>query len=103
MACPVQRNVSARVLVDARAHGADLVSLSSPSSQSGTPGGSVDGNALLIDDDGTGYVAFASVGAGGNRSANHMVTIDRLAPDLLSSTRQLAAPIFPDSFVEGGA
>ena len=26
-------------------------------------GGSVDGNALLIDDDGTGYIAFASVGA----------------------------------------
>lgn len=79
------------------------MSLSSPSSQSGTPGGSVDGNALLIDDDGTGYIAFASVGAGGNRSADHMVTIDRLADDLLSSTRQLAAPIFPDSFVEGGA
>ena len=28
-------------------------------------------------------------------------TIERLAPNLLSSTRQLAAPFFPDSFVEG--
>ena len=30
-----------------------------------------------------------------------MVTIDKLASDLLSSTRVLAAPIFPDAFVEG--
>ena len=30
-----------------------------------------------------------------------MVTIDRLSPDLLSSTGQLAAPVFPDFFVEG--
>ena len=49
----------------------------------------VDGNALLIDDDGTGYIAYATIQAGGNRSGDHMVTIDRLAPDLLSSTRQV--------------
>ena len=46
-------------------------------------------NALLIDDDGTGYIAYATIQAGGNRSGDHMVTIDRLAPDLLSSTRQV--------------
>ena len=40
----------------------------------------------LIDDDGTGYIAYATIQAGGNRSGYHMVTIDRLAPDLLSST-----------------
>ena len=79
----------------------DLVSLATKSSQTDTTGGSVDGNALLVDDDGVGYIAYASVGGGGNRSADHMVTIDRLAPDLTSSTLQLAAPIFPDSFVEG--
>lgn len=77
----------------------DLVSLASKSSQTDT--GSVDGNALLIDDDGVGYIAFSTVQKGGNRSGDHMVTIDRLEPDLLSSTRQLAAPIFPDPFVEG--
>ena len=30
-----------------------------------------------------------------------MVTIDKLAPDLLSSTQQQIGPVFPDSFVEG--
>ncbi len=70
------------------------------SSQGGTAGG-IDGNALLLDDDGVGYVAYSTIAPGGNRSADHMVTIDRLSPDLLSSTQQQVGPVFPDSFVEG--
>jgi hypothetical protein len=76
----------------------DLVNLSAHSSQSP---GAVDGNSLLIDDDGTGYIAYATVNGGGQRKGDHMVTIDILAKDYLSSTLQLAAPIFPDTFVEG--
>lgn len=70
------------------------------SSQGGTTGG-IDGNALLIDDDGTGYIAYSTIRPGGNRSGDHMVTIDRLSPDLLSSTQHQIGPVFPDSFVEG--
>ena len=79
----------------------DLVNLTAHNSQTDTPGGSVDGNALLIDDDGTGYIAFATVGRGGTRPGDHMVTIERLAPSLTASTQQMVAPFFPDTFVEG--
>ena len=72
------------------------------SSQGGTAGG-IDGNALLIDGDGQGYIAYSTIrpDAAGNRSGDHMVSIDRLAPDLLSSSQQQVGPVFPDSFVEG--
>jgi beta-xylosidase len=76
----------------------DLVTLRGQSSQHP---GAVDGNALFIDDDGAGYIAYATVDAGGDRVGDHMVTIDRLAPDYLSSTQRLAAPVFNDTFVEG--
>ena len=79
----------------------ELVGLGFGSSQGGTAGG-IDGNALLIDSDGAGYIAYATIRAAkGNRTGDHMVTIDRLAPDMLSSSQQQVGPIFPDSFVEG--
>ena len=64
-------------------------------------GGAIDGNALLIDDDGVGYVAYATIDSGPGRRGDHMVAIDRLKPDYIGSTGQMAAPIFPDTFVEG--
>jgi hypothetical protein len=39
-----------------------------------------DGNAVLHDDDGTGYIAFTNLDPGGGR--NHMVYIEKLTPDL---------------------
>ena len=59
---------------------------------------SLDGSALLVDDDGRGYVAYSAMNASGMR--DHTVFIDRLAPDLLSSAGEAVAR-FPDSFVEG--
>ena len=60
---------------------------------------SVDGSSLMIDDDGVGYVAYTAIhGVPGRR--DHIVSIDRLAPDLLSSSKEQVA-IFPDFFVEG--
>lgn len=41
----------------------------------------------MIDDDGSGYVIFSSPGH------NHSVSIERLAPDLLSSTNELVATL----------
>lgn len=59
---------------------------------------SVDGSALFVDDDGTGYVAYTAVDAKGMH--DHIVAIDRLAPDMLTSTGERVA-LFPDYFVEG--
>eukprot|EP00041_Stephanoeca_diplocostata_P017117 m.340699 g.340699 ORF g.340699 m.340699 type:complete len:405 (-) comp20598_c0_seq4:204-1418(-) len=61
--------------------------------------GSVDGSALLIDDDGAGYVAYTVMNAPGQR--DHVVAIDRLSPDFLSTSGKQMGTIFPDYFVEG--
>ena len=66
-----------------------------------------DGTGWFIDDDGTGYVAFASMPAGFDEPGSpswpghvahgygHIVSIERLAPDLLSSTRVNVTGLFP--------
>jgi hypothetical protein len=59
---------------------------------------SLDGSALFIDDDGTGYVAYDAMNAPGLH--DHVVAIDRLSPDLLSSSGERVA-LMPDYFVEG--
>ena len=59
---------------------------------------SLDGSSLLIDDDGVGDVGYDAMQAPGQK--DHMVAIDRLSPDLLSSSGKLVA-LFPDYFVEG--
>ena len=60
---------------------------------------SVDGSSLLIDDDGVGYVAYSTIhGVPGRR--DHIISIDRLNPDLLGSSKTQVA-VFPDFFVEG--
>eukprot|EP00656_Telonema_subtile_P030745 TRINITY_DN3372_c0_g1_i1.p1 TRINITY_DN3372_c0_g1~~TRINITY_DN3372_c0_g1_i1.p1 ORF type:complete len:399 (-),score=60.25 TRINITY_DN3372_c0_g1_i1:166-1362(-) len=58
---------------------------------------SLDGSSLLIDDDGVGYVAYTAMGLAGRK--DHVVAIDRLAPDMHSSVEQLY--VFDDFFVEG--
>ena len=45
---------------------------------------SLDGSSLFIDDNGTGYVAYTAMSAAGLK--DHTVAIDRLSPDLLSSS-----------------
>ncbi len=57
-------------------------------------GGGTDGTGLFIDDDGVGYIAFADT--------DHYVSIERLAPDLLSSTKVNVSGFFPDDYVEVG-
>jgi hypothetical protein len=60
---------------------------------------SADGSALFIDPaDGAGYIAYTAMDAPGQK--DHVVAIDRLSPDLLSSSGQLVA-MLPDYFVEG--
>ena len=55
-------------------------------------GGGTDGTGLFVDDDGVGYIAFADT--------NHVVSIERLAPDLLSSSKVNVSGFFPDDYVE---
>jgi hypothetical protein len=54
---------------------------------------STDGTGVFIDDDGAGYVIFSSP------NHQHVVSIERLTPDYLASTKQLVAT-FPDEMVE---
>jgi beta-xylosidase len=55
-----------------------------------------DGTGFFVDDDGTGYIAFASM----PRGFNHVVSIEKLSPDLLASTMVNVTGLFPDNFVE---
>jgi hypothetical protein len=65
-------------------------------------GGQTDGTGLFVDDDGTGYVIFAAlVDAPG--LTGHVVSIERLADDYLSSTKVNVSGFFPDGFVESPA
>ena len=59
---------------------------------------SLDGSSLLIDDDGIGYVAYDAMQVPGEK--DHIVAIDRLSSDLLSSSN-VRMHVFPDYFVEG--
>ena len=71
-----------------------------------------DGTGLFVDDDGTGYVAFASNPPGFDEPGHpawpghaahgygHIVSIERLSADLLTSSRINVTGLFPDDFVE---
>jgi beta-xylosidase len=73
-----------------------------------------DGTGIFVDDDGTGYVAFAVTAPpydmpdhkgwpGHNASAHnfgHIVSIEKLTPDLLGSTKINVSLEFPDDLVE---
>lgn len=72
----------------------DLLSLTASASTNT----SLDGSSLFIDDDGTGYVAYDAMNIPGMR--DHMVAIDKLSPDYLSSSGERVA-LMPDYFVEG--
>jgi hypothetical protein len=77
-----------------------------------------DGNAVLIDDDGVGYIAYTAMAPfgkfangtlkpapGGSHppgfKGDHMVAIERLTPDLHHSTKVQVGHLFPADFVEG--
>ncbi len=77
-----------------------------------------DGNAVLIDDDGVGYIAYTAMAPFGKFpngtlkpappgprpdgfKGDHMVAIERLTPDLRHSTKVQVGHLFPDDFVEG--
>ena len=63
------------------------------------PGVGTDGTALFVDRDGTGYVLFSSL-----QNANHLPSIEKLAPDYLSSTGELIFTFPPSvTWVENGA
>eukprot|EP00038_Savillea_parva_P010595 m.191387 g.191387 ORF g.191387 m.191387 type:complete len:380 (-) comp18323_c0_seq1:39-1178(-) len=60
------------------------------------PAPGTDGTGIFIDDDGTGYVAFASSPPG----CDHCVSIERMTPDLLKSSLVNVTGFFPDDYVE---
>ena len=66
--------------------------------------GAVDCNALLVDDDGTGYIAFTAEAPGPGLS-NHRVAIEKLTPDFTGTTKKRMGPtpsfLFPHDYVEG--
>jgi hypothetical protein len=66
-------------------------------------GGSTDGTGLLLDEDGTGYVAFSALDRGGALGQGHLVSIERLAPDLLSSSLVNVSGFFPLDYVESSS
>lgn len=63
-------------------------------------GGSTDGTGLFQDDDGVGYVAFAALSQGGSLNGGHLVSIERLSPSLLQSSKVNVTGFFPLDYVE---
>jgi hypothetical protein len=63
-----------------------------------------DGTGIYIDDDvnKTGYVVFAGL-PNDPGFTGHVVSIEKLAPDYLSSTKQNVSGFFPDGYVESPA
>ena len=71
-----------------------------------------DGTGILFDDDGSGYVAFASNPPGFDEPGHplwpghdahghgHIVSIEKLSPDLLTTSKVNVTGLFPDDFVE---
>ena len=60
------------------------------------PAAGTDGTGVFIDDDGAGYIIFSSSPPG----FDHIVSIERLSDDLLTSTNVKVADVFPDRYVE---
>ena len=80
------------------------------------PKAGTDGTGLFVDDDGTGYVVFAANPPGidshqhpawpGHPNAHHdghIVSIERLTPDLTRTTGVNVSDLFPDDYVESPA
>jgi hypothetical protein len=63
-------------------------------------GGGTDGTGLFVDDDGQGYVAFSARDSGGPPPGGHLLSIERLTPDLLASSKVNVSDFFPISYVE---
>jgi hypothetical protein len=61
---------------------------------------SKDGNAVLLDDDGTAYIAYSLMNPGAGLG-DHRVAIEKLTPDLRGTANVQVGELFPDSFVEG--
>ena len=71
-----------------------------------------DGTGVFIDDDGIGYIAFASnppnidihghpwPGHPNALGYGHLISIERLSPDYLTSTKVNVSNFFPDDYVE---
>jgi hypothetical protein len=57
-------------------------------------GGGTDGTGIFLDDDGQGYVSFSDPDNG------HFISIERLAPDLLTSSKVNVSGFFPLGYVE---
>jgi hypothetical protein len=66
-------------------------------------GGSTDGTGLLLDDDGRGYVAFSALSTGGALKSGHLMSIELLSADLLSSSKQNVTGFFSLDYVESPA
>ncbi len=76
------------------------------------PKARTDGTGWMVDDDGTGYVAFASMPPGFDEPGNpswpghiahgygHIVSIERLTPNLTHTSYVNVTGFFPDDFVE---
>ena len=65
---------------------------------------SKDGNAVMVDDDGTGYIATTIINpdnANASSKRSHVVAIELLSPDLRHAAGFQVGPTFPDEFVEG--
>eukprot|EP00750_Incisomonas_marina_P011670 INCI16400.16.p1 GENE.INCI16400.16~~INCI16400.16.p1 ORF type:complete len:171 (+),score=30.19 INCI16400.16:1288-1800(+) len=79
------------------------------------PGGKVDcttdGTGVFVDDDGQGYIVFATStlpnglpGSPTHVGGGHVVSIEKLTPDLTSTTQEAVGPeFFPDDYVESPA
>ena len=67
------------------------------------PKARTDGTGVFVDDDGQGYIVFASNPAGVDEPAGHVVSIEKLSDDLLSSTKVNVTGLFPDDYVESPA
>jgi len=68
-------------------------------SQSSRLPGGTDGTGVFIDSDGKGYIIFAGLPELPSMSG-HLVSIERLSPDYLSSTKVNVTGFFPDAYVE---
>ena len=75
-------------------------------------GAGTDGTGVFVDDDGTGYIVFAASPPNIDQKGHpwpghphalgdgHLVSIERLSPDLLTSSKVNVSGFFPDDFVE---
>ena len=92
--------VSAKINTPTLAHSAAKNVKSSWGEQRPAISRSKDGNAVLIDDDGVGYIAYTVMNPGQGQG-DHRVAIEKLTPDLRHAANEQIGQLFPDEFVEG--